>query len=127
MKNQTISQNKVDNKRKSEEMYQSLGRAEIIANLLHLFIILVARGMRWESWFKVHVDGECPETDSEVRSACYLIQRSDRVNIFQNRRGFEGCYITPIRVILNRDQSLVAQPKAELVLVLVMGWRSRQP
>jgi hypothetical protein len=35
--------------------------------LLHLFIILVARGMRWESWFKVHVDGECPETDSEVR------------------------------------------------------------
>jgi len=67
VKNQTISQNKVDNKRKSEEMYQSLGRAEIVANLFHLFIILVARGMGRESWFNVHVDEECPETGSEVR------------------------------------------------------------
>jgi hypothetical protein len=90
VKNQTISQNKVDNKREGEEMHHSLGQAEIVANLLHLFIILVARGMRWESWFKVHVDGECPETDSEVRYACYLIQRSDWVNIFQNRRGLKG-------------------------------------
>jgi hypothetical protein len=64
VKNQTIRQNCIENNRESEEIEQSFGRAEIIENLLHLFI--VALGMGRESWFKVHGDGDYPERESEV-------------------------------------------------------------
>ena len=69
MKNQTISQNNIENNRESEEIEKSLGPAEIIENFLHLFI--VARGMGRESCFKVHVNSEFRETDSEVRLLFY--------------------------------------------------------